>query len=90
MKDNIQSRRDFFRNVSKGVLPILGAVLLANIPIISNAADKVSMNCNYSCTAWCADNCSGKCKDTCTSACNRTCSTYCNSSCNIKCYKSAY
>lgn len=90
MKEQIQSRRDFFRNVAKSALPILGTIVLANIPIISKAAEKTPMSCNYSCTAWCADNCSGRCKGECTSACNRNCATYCNSSCNIKCYKSAY
>lgn len=33
--DELQPRRQFFKKATKGVLPILGAIDLANIPIIA-------------------------------------------------------
>ncbi len=84
-KEEIQSRREFFKKAVKGALPILGAIVLSNVPMSSNALQNESMNCNYNCTAWCADNCSGGCKGECTTACARTCSGYCNSSCSGTC-----
>lgn len=92
MKKNeeLQSRREFFKKAAKGALPILGAVLLANVPVVSNAVQKIPMNCEYSCSALCADNCSGRCKGTCTSACSRGCSNYCNASCSTTCRGVSY
>ena len=85
-KDELQNRREFFKKAAKGALPILGAIVLANMPGVLNAAGKDSMNCEYSCSALCADNCSGRCKGECTSACNRTCASYCNSTCKGSSY----
>ena len=45
-KEEIQSRREFFKNAAKGVLPILGAMLLAGSPAIVKAASIVPMGCS--------------------------------------------
>ena len=31
-KDELQNRREFFKRAAKGALPILGAIVLANVP----------------------------------------------------------
>ena len=71
--EELQSRRDFFKKAAKGVLPILGAVVLASAPGIVKAAE-TPMGCNYGCTAVCSTSacqgtCSGTCKFTCTGGC---------------------
>ena len=38
----VQSRRDFFKKVAKGALPILGAVVLSSVPVLAKA-EPVSM-----------------------------------------------
>lgn len=41
-KDELQNRREFFKKAAKGALPILGAIVLANMPGVLNAAGKDS------------------------------------------------
>ena len=84
--EEIQSRREFFKNAAKGALPILGAVILANVPTVLNAAETNSTSCSGcnnrcmnscfntchgSCNKHCADNCSRKCRGTCSNSCAR-------------------
>lgn len=74
--EELQSRRDFFKKAAKGVLPILGAVVLANVPTIMSASEK-SMGCNYGCTAVCSTSaCQGTCQGTCKFTCTGTCKNY--------------
>lgn len=78
-KEEIQSRREFFKNAAKGVLPILGAMLLAGSPAIVKAASKVPMGCSddgcsYTCSTSCQSECRGYCKYGCSNTCKGTCS----------------
>lgn len=41
--EELQSRREFFKKAAKGVLPILGAVVLAGAPAIVKAAEENPM-----------------------------------------------
>ena len=41
-KKNLQSRREFFKNAAKGVLPILGVVVLGGIPKLIKAEQGLS------------------------------------------------
>lgn len=67
--EEIQSRREFFKNAAKGALPILGAVLLANAPVIARAADsEAPMGCTGSCYSGCKNGCTS-CKYTCKGGC---------------------
>ena len=66
--EELQSRREFFKNAAKGALPILGIVALANVPGVLNAATE-PMGCNKTCYSGCADICTGTCRTT----CNRSC-----------------
>ena len=75
--EELQSRRDFFKKAAKGVLPILGAVVLANAPQILNASEKTPMGCNYGCTAVCSTSaCQGTCAGGCRFTCTHTCKNY--------------
>lgn len=97
-KEEIQSRREFFKKAAKGALPILGAVILASTPIISKAVENEPMGCNsgcyHSCRVVCYDNCvttcHGGCKETCTVHCNSSCYDSCVGSCHTSCYGVSY
>ena len=39
-KDELQNRREFFKKAAKGALPILGAIVMANVPNVLNATEK--------------------------------------------------
>ncbi len=78
-KEELQSRRSFFKNAAKSALPILGAIALANMPIIANAAQSESGSCT------CKGNCSGGCSGTCVSSCRATCGGTCKGTCSYTC-----
>ena len=79
--EEIQSRREFFKNAAKGALPILGAILLANAPVIARAADaEAPMGCTGTCTGACYGSCKG-CSTTCSHGC-KGCSTTCTGGCS--------
>lgn len=90
--EELQSRREFFKKAAKGALPILGAVLLANVPMLSHAMEEAPMGCKEACRASCAFRCEGclnscarsctSCSDGCASGCHRNCYTGCNGKAN--------
>lgn len=70
-EEELQSRREFFKKVGKGVLPILGAAVLANLPIQqAEAVGCGGYSCSYSCGYGCATGCSSSCKTTCSGGSN--------------------
>ena len=74
--EELQSRRQFFRKAAKGALPILGAVVLANIPLVSNAAPANPTACTGTCYGTCSHGCKGcqyTCQGTCSGSCKGTC-----------------
>jgi hypothetical protein len=88
------NRREFFKKAAKGALPILGAIALANIPVIAKASETASSYCKYGCTAVCSTSacqgtCAGSCKyvcyDACTLECKSTCKGCCGNSCHNTC-----
>ncbi len=82
--EELQSRREFFKKAAKGALPILGAVLLANAPVIANAAESKSpMGCRGTCTGSCHNSCKG-CSTTCSGTCKNSC-TSCSTTCSGGC-----
>ena len=91
-KEELQSRRDFFRNAAKMALPVIGAIVLSK-SIVVQAAEKTPQGCYYSCTAVCANDCSTQCarvcnycRITCEGGCKETCHAKCASGCQIQCY----
>lgn len=80
--EEILSRRKFFKNVVNGVLPILGAVVLSQIPVVSNAHEsKIEMGCNTGCRGGCRTLCEEGCSHSCNGSCKNSCDTRCNDSC---------
>lgn len=95
--EELQSRREFFKNAAKGVLPILGAVALSSAPSLVKASEVLvekevtgcygcSDTC-FGCSGTCSGTCSGGCKgcrDTCSGLC-KGCSGSCQGSCSSSC-----
>lgn len=78
--EELQSRREFFKRAAKGALPILGAIVLANAPIISKATEATSCTQAY-CTTSCVSGCYNGCKFGCKTNCYHSCSKVCGSTC---------
>lgn len=94
-KEEIQSRREFFKNAAKKSLPIVAAAMLASTPLISKAAE-TSMGCNDSCYNGCSVNCTdgckigcegchGNCQGSCKGGCEGSCKNTCEGSCRGYC-----
>ena len=83
--EELQSRREFFKKAAKGALPILGAIVLANAPVIANAAEESPMGCNNSSYRGCASHCSGRCQTTCNVSCQNHCRDNCGATCKYTC-----
>ena len=96
-EDELLNRRQFFKKAGKGVLPILGAIALSNIPILGNAINhegEAELGCNLGCSngcynscyttcrLMCSGSCRGGCQGQCTGACARSCSGSCSGSCS--------
>lgn len=94
-KEDVLSRRSFFKKTAGMVIPMLGAILFSGIPRISNAfnnqrninasATSIPMNCNGSCSGSCSGDCSGSCSSGCSGGCGVACSGYCDNSCGRGC-----
>jgi len=77
--NEIISRREFFKGAAKKALPIIGAVALMNVPIITKAAEATTKSgCNVGCTMGCTGGCLG-CTGQCTGGCTGGCLGYCTS-----------
>ncbi len=74
-KDNLESRRVFFKKAAKSTLPVLGAIILFN-PLIANAT-KIAMGCQGSCYTGC----DGGCRKSCSGSCRYHCLSTCKGGC---------
>lgn len=83
--NNIQSRRCFFKKVVKGILPIIGGIILSSNPYISKAAETISGDCRYTCQGGC-NSCQGTCEWRCQDDCSGSCKGYCKRTCKGDCY----
>ncbi len=79
--EELQSRREFFKQAAKKALPVLGAIALMSSPIIAKAAEGEPMGCDGSCYGRCSGSCSGTCSGSCDGACAHTCKGSCQGSC---------
>ncbi len=84
--EGLQSRREFFKKAAKGALPILGLAIMANVPMISNAAESeyctCAGDCKGACSGGCSTTCNNQCYSTCKNGCQYTCRSTCDASCN--------
>lgn len=87
-KEELQSRRQFFKKAAKSALPILGAIALANVPVISKASE-VAMGCTGYCREGCGTSCTGSCTGGCLNQCARSC-TACSNGCASGCHATCY
>lgn len=74
--EELQSRREFFKRAAKAALPVVGAVVLANLPILRSEA--APSDCNYNCVNGCygcKNTCKGGCQAECLITCAATCAT---------------
>ena len=91
--DEVQSRRDFFKKAAKAALPIIGALVFANSPIMANTSKIVmgcSGYCSNTCKGSCQSGCTGSCTNNCTQSCGTTCSGVCLGKCDGTCMSSCY
>lgn len=70
--EELQSRREFFKQAAKKALPIIGAIVLANVPLLSHAAEKDITGCE-----GCNSNCRSGCKTSCHMGCGNGCYVNC-------------
>ena len=79
-RDELQSRREFFKKAGKGVLPILSAIVLASTPTILKAKDAAPQWCRFGCAGFCAGQCYSSCVGGCYGNCTG-CVAYCKQGC---------
>lgn len=84
MKEEFQSRREFFKKVSKKALPFVAAILLVD-PVIANASKEKPMGCNSGCYGTCSGSCDSTCRGECYTTCYYSCSTTCKGKCDGTC-----
>lgn len=92
-QEELQTRREFFKKAAKSMLPVLGAIALANVPLLSHAMEegKTPMGC-YGCSRSCYGichsdcmGCYGSCKGGCRNSCYRVCADSCDNTCQGSC-----
>lgn len=102
MNEELQSRRDFFKKLAKGTLPLLGGIALSNLPLSGNASNQlpnnqneeseVKMGCDWGCTGGCKASCgrvcSYGCTNSCSGGCDGACKGYCQGTCKGSCSSS--
>lgn len=93
--EEIQSRREFFKEAAKKTLPVIGAIVLTSSPIIASAKESHDcsggcyMGCYNGCLSTCKGICSGECHYGCRKSCQGSCSGTCSGSCSGACARSS-
>ena len=87
-REEIQSRREFFKKAAKAALPVVGAAILSSVPFIKVEATPsgcYNYGCSGGCSGGCDDSCYGFCKGTCNASCQFGCGTSCLRGCSVAC-----
>lgn len=87
-KEDLKSRRDFFKAAAKGILPIFGLTILGQTIITScDKLDDITgcSDCSGGCEDSCENGCSGTCKSGCNTGCSGTCKGGCFRACSSGC-----
>ncbi len=87
-KEDLKSRRDFFKIAAKGVLPIFGLTILGQT--ILTSCDKLDditgcSDCSGGCEVSCENECGGTCKSGCYTGCSSGCKSGCIRYCSSVC-----
>ena len=80
--EELQSRREFFKQAAKAALPVVGAANMASVPFVKSEA---ATACDYSCSGGCSRGCEGSCQAHCKDDCTGNCSGWCKGSCGNNC-----
>lgn len=87
-REEIQSRREFFKKAAKAALPVVGAAILSSVPFMKTEA--APSGCyNYGCMGGCDGTCSGGCMG-CSGKCTGGCKGWCGGDCYAICRSSSY
>lgn len=81
--DELRSRRQFFKRTAKGILPILGMIVLAGTPLLTQAGENCM--CAGNCSGGCQGDCNYTCRGGCKTGCEVNCAKTCNSGCKTTC-----
>ena len=85
-REEIQSRREFFKKAAKVALPVVGAAILSSVPFIkAEAATGCEFGCTTSCSGGCYQGCQGSCYGECKSGCKQGCYHGCRNTCDGTC-----
>lgn len=84
--EELQSRREFFKSAAKAALPVIGAIVLANVPEVVHAAGITG--CGGSCRSYCTAQCQTTCKGLCDGGCGGGCGAGCTNGCKNGCKSS--
>ena len=85
-KEEVQSRREFFKSAAKKALPILGAIALTQLPFVAKSHEnQIIHDCDYNCANGCYGGCAGSCEGTCSGSCENECNTSCYGTCRGSC-----
>lgn len=88
--EELQSRREFFKKAAKAALPVVGAVVLANLPTsVIHAMDTEENGCDYGCSGSCWSSCQSSCRGYCSSGCTGSCIGGCKAACSNSCNANA-
>lgn len=81
--EELQSRREFFKKAAKAALPVVGAVVLSNVPFAK--VEAASSSCMYLCNNSCQTECTYSCYGSCSGECKGMCKGDCKGSCQHHC-----
>ena len=83
--EELQSRREFFKQAAKAALPVIGGVVISSFPLVEmKAANAHATSCNGGCDGVCGGNCINTCSNSCSNyctGCRNTCSNGCYNTC---------
>ncbi|MBR5823422.1 MAG: Cys-Xaa-Xaa-Xaa repeat radical SAM target protein [Paludibacteraceae bacterium] len=68
-REEIQSRREFFKKAAKAALPVVGAAILSSVPFIDADAATGCSGCYTGCWGGCQGGCKGSCQYSCKGSC---------------------
>ena len=80
-REEIQSRREFFKKAAKVALPVVGAAILSSVPFMNVEAVTGCEHCTTSCYVGCEGGCKSGCYQGCYGGCENTCSGTCSGGC---------
>ena len=82
--EELQSRREFFKETSKKVLPLIALVTVGST-FLSACEKESTASTNRGRSSGCNDGCSRSCSGSCDDSCSGSCETSCARGCSYNC-----